>query len=118
LENTTEGNLARQNDEKRVEVLAFTQDGYLERHVDHVRGVVLVISIGATARFFCNSKSSATGRDLELSARSGDAVAFNSSGAANIEHGISGLDSDKPDWFQFRDSNFVRICIQYRESGE
>lgn len=95
-----------------VEVLAFRQQGMLERHVDHVRGVVIVLSLGATANFYYRTPTQ--DGDSALRCASGDAVMFNSAGSAGIEHGISSFECDKPEWFQYED--YVRVCIQYRQA--
>lgn len=98
-----------------VEVLAFRKDGHLERHIDHVRGAALIISLGCTANFYFRPPKNDA--DVPCPVRSGDAVMFNSSAAAGVEHGIHSFDVDtKPSWFEFDD--FVRVCIQFRQTFE
>lgn len=114
-----------------VECLGYISGSSLAPHVDHVHGINVILSLGATARFTFRVGDS--GPEQRVALRSGDAIVFPADGApplamdpavstaytcragySNVWHRIESFDDDMPDWF--RTPPYVRICVQYRQA--
>jgi hypothetical protein len=94
-----------------IELLGYRAGSALHPHVDFVEGWSVIISLGATARFFfCVGD----GEKKTLNLKSGDAIAFPTCGKTKVFHGIESFDDDKPSWFVLRD--YARVCIQFRST--
>jgi hypothetical protein len=99
-----------------VEVLGYESASHLNPHVDHVKGITIIISLGATANFFFQIGSRKERQKTEkqfVKVKSGDCIVFPTDRFSAVFHGIESFDDDKPEYFNCL--HYERICIQYRQ---
>jgi len=95
-----------------IEVLGYEEDSFLKPHVDHVQGVNIIISFGATTHFYWHTSADEPPHPITLT--SGDAIIFPSHGKAEVWHGITHFDGNSvPDWFDW--DPYARTCLQFRQ---
>lgn len=99
-----------------VELLGYRHGSSLSPHVDCVPGWSLIVSLGATARFYYAVGDRSGPRQTVL-LQSGDAVAFPTSHADGVWHGIEGFEErSEPAWFTAAAAPYARLCLQFRSS--
>jgi alkylated DNA repair dioxygenase AlkB len=97
-----------------IELLGYRPGSSLTPHVDCVPGWSVIITLGATARFYFNVGARDKPQHV-VALRSGDAILFPTSHAAAVWHGIEGFEAgSEPDWFSA--APYCRLCLQFRAS--
>lgn len=109
---THESNFSSQS--HSLKCLGYEKDSVLHAHVDHVEGLNIIVSIGATANFefFVGTTQAIPDKMERVQLHSGDAVIFPTDGKSSVWHRITGFEDNVPQWFDV--PSFVRVCVQYR----
>jgi alkylated DNA repair dioxygenase AlkB len=97
-----------------IELLGYRPGSSLTPHVDCVPGWSVIITLGATARFYFNVGARDKPQHV-VALRSGDAILFPTSHEAAVWHGIEGFEAgSEPEWFST--APYCRLCLQFRAS--